>query len=121
MLTARARKILFEGETLVMEYREVPKKEPKPSKKQKDWAQRREARNSGLFEALRALRFELACERKVPAYIVFSNAALADMAIIQPTTMDEFMQVSGVGKVKAEQYGEIFISAVRKYLEEQNN
>ena len=117
MLTEKSRKILFEGEKLTMEYREAPKKESKRSKKQKALEQRKEAQSSSLFDALRALRFELASERKVPAYIIFTNAALADMAIIKPTTVEEFMQVSGVGKVKAEQYGEVFINLIKTYAE----
>ena len=116
MLTEKSRKILFEGEKLTMEYREAPKKESKRSKKQKALEQRKEAQSSSLFDALRALRFELASERKVPAYIIFTNAALADMAIIKPTTVEEFMQVSGVGKVKAEQYGEVFINLIKTFL-----
>ena len=49
----------------------------------------------------------IATNEKVPAYIVFSNSTLQDMASKKPTTMTEFLDVSGVGKYKAEQYGEI--------------
>ena len=48
----------------------------------------------------------------VPAYIVFSNAALTDMAARQPGDLDEFLDVSGVGRVKAERYGERFLAAI---------
>ena len=48
----------------------------------------------------------------MPAYIVFSNAALTDMAARQPGDLDEFLDVSGVGRVKAEKYGERFLAAI---------
>ena len=69
----------------------------------------------GLLAALKALRFRLAQEAGVPAYIVFSNASLADMAALRPLDMEEFLQVSGVGKVKAERYGEAFLKAIRDW------
>lgn len=119
-LTENARRILFEGERLTMEYRKAPESEPKRQKrKRKGGEEGAEAKKSDLFEALRALRFELASQRNVPAYIIFSNATLADMTVLKPTTMEEFMQVSGVGKVKAEQYGDVFLALIRNYVEGQ--
>ncbi len=63
-----------------------------------------------LYEKLRALRAKLATKENVPAYIVFSNATLSDMAIKRPQTMEEFRLVSGVGEVKAKKYGPAFLS-----------
>jgi ATP-dependent DNA helicase RecQ len=68
--------------------------------------------DQALFESLRALRSRIAAEEEVPAYIVFSNAALADMAARRPRTAEEFLQVSGVGRVKAERYGERFLACI---------
>ncbi|PKQ38256.1 MAG: DNA helicase RecQ [Actinobacteria bacterium HGW-Actinobacteria-1] len=65
-----------------------------------------------LFERLRELRRQLAEERSVPAYVVFADAALADMARRQPATPEEFLLVSGVGKAKLEQYGDVFLRAI---------
>ena len=73
--------------------------------------------NRNLFEVLRALRLEIAQEEGVPAYIVFSNAALADMAARRPRTHDEFLRVSGVGSAKSRRYGERFLAAISGYLE----
>lgn len=72
----------------------------------------------GLLAALKATRTRLAGEENVPAYIVFSNAALADMAQKEPRTMDEFLQVSGVGEYKAAKYGKAFLAAIDQYLNE---
>ena len=71
-----------------------------------------------LFEALRGLRRDLAMERSVPAYVVFSDAALRDMARMRPSTLDSFLRVSGVGSAKAEQYGDLFLAAIAKHCRE---
>jgi ATP-dependent DNA helicase RecQ len=63
-----------------------------------------------LFERLRALRKKLADERGVPAYVVFSDKTLLDMAARQPRTRDEFLAVHGVGRRKLEQYGDPFLA-----------
>jgi len=65
-----------------------------------------------LFERLRELRREIAAEQSVPAYVVFADAALADMARRAPTTRDEFLAVSGVGTAKLERYGDAFLAAI---------
>ena len=46
---------------------------------------------------------------------MFSNAALADMAAKAPRTLEEFLEVSGVGRVKAARYGGIFLKAIADY------
>ena len=66
-----------------------------------------------LVEALRSLRTRIAAEEGVPAYIVFSNATLVDMAAKRPQTLEEFLDVSGVGRVKAERYGVRFLEVLR--------
>ncbi len=71
-----------------------------------------------LLGVLKALRLRLAKEEDVPAYVVFSNASLSDMAARQPRTMLEFLEVSGVGQVKAQRYGQLFLDAVRTWLDE---
>jgi len=68
-----------------------------------------------LFEQLRGLRRKLAQERSMPAYIVFSDAALRDMARKRPRTPSEFLGISGVGDKKLEQYGEVMLNLIRRY------
>ena len=74
-------------------------------------------KDDGLFEALRALRTELAKAEGVPAYVVFSNAALVDMAVKRPHDMREFLNISGVGEYKANRYGRAFLDAIGKWEE----
>jgi len=72
----------------------------------------------GLFSVLRALRREKADEQNVPAFIVFSDSALRDMARKRPSTLEGFLGVSGVGQKKLETYGEEFIRAIVDYCTE---
>lgn len=69
----------------------------------------------GLFAELKALRYDIASEEHVPAYVVFSNHALHDMCRRMPETMDEFLEVAGVGEVKAERYGREFLDAIASW------
>ena len=71
--------------------------------------------SAGLFAALKAVRMTIARQENVPAYVVFSNATLMDMADKAPCSMAEFLEVSGVGEVKAERYGQIFLDAIIAY------
>ncbi len=69
-----------------------------------------------LFEELKKVRTQIATKEKIPPYIVFSNKTLANMASIKPTTREEMLQVSGVGEVKFEKYGEQFIKSIKDYM-----
>ncbi|GAB1475633.1 hypothetical protein MASR2M70_04650 [Bacillota bacterium] len=69
-----------------------------------------------LFEQLRELRFSIAQKQGVPAYIVFSNATLSDMCNRLPKTEKEMLEVSGVGEIKLERYGDQFLNAISVYL-----
>jgi len=68
--------------------------------------------DEALYEALRALRKRLADEQNVPAYVVFSDATLAEMAARRPTTCAELLDVNGVGQTKLERYGDAFLAAI---------
>ena len=109
-LTSKAREVLFHGEKVKMLVRK--KKPEKPRKKDASSS----PNTAGLLEDLKTLRMTLAKEEKIPAYIVFSNATLQDMARKAPVTMTDFLDVSGVGKYKAERYGQVFITTIKKYL-----
>lgn len=89
------------------------KKFRRPSKASEEYAIDQE-----LFQQLKVLRRELADKARVPSYIIFSNITLNDMCRKRPTTVTEFLSVSGVGQQKLERYGEDFMSLIRRYQEE---
>lgn len=68
-----------------------------------------------LFEKLRALRLSFARKQALPPFMIFSDKTLKDMCVRIPTNSREFLAVSGVGKVKLEQYGESFINEIKEY------
>jgi len=72
----------------------------------------------GLFDVLQGLRRTLAGERGVPAYVVFGDAALRDMARRKPTTLAAFLECHGVGQQKRRVFGEAFTAAIREYCGE---
>ena len=112
-MTELANDILFGGVTVTMKFKEerrVPKSDKAVSVSEKT------VTDSGLYEHLRKLRMEIANEQGVPAYIVFTNATLADMAAKKPLDMWEFLCVSGVGEQKARAYGARFIRAIGEYI-----
>ncbi len=65
-----------------------------------------------LFEALRSLRKKLAEEKGVPPYVIFGDAALVEMSQRRPTTEAQFLDINGVGQVKLERYGAVFLGAI---------
>ena len=67
---------------------------------------------ASLLATLKALRLELARERGVPAYVVFHDRTLIDMARRQPRTVDELAEINGVGAAKLEQFAEPFLAAI---------
>lgn len=113
MLNARSAEILRDRKKLEMK---LPiEKEPKSKKKKEEdfFA------NSSLFSILKKLRREIADREQMPAFVVFSDAALKDMCRKLPTDYDSFLDVSGVGTHKAEKYSEAFCNVIRSYIEKE--
>jgi len=69
-----------------------------------------------LFERLRELRKKLADERDVPAYIIFSDVALRQMARNYPESENDFTRISGVGEKKLREFGEVFLNEIALHL-----
>lgn len=113
--TQQAKRVLFHGERVTY----VCRKQDKTAETAglKDGA----PLDAGLMDALRVVRSRLAARWSVPAYVVFSNASLTDMAARKPATMEEFMAVSGVGSVKAERYGKEFLEAIQNWKREKGD
>ena len=69
-----------------------------------------------LFERLRTLRKQIADAIGSPAYIVFSDASLADMAAKKPITKSQFLEVSGVGQEKLKRFGDAFMKEIFEFV-----
>ncbi|MGL9747522.1 DNA helicase RecQ [Enterococcus sp. DIV0170] len=67
-----------------------------------------------LFEKLRSLRSQLAQEKNLPPYVIFSDKTLTELAEKRPQTSLEFLQIKGVGKSKLDNYGEQFLTLLKK-------
>ena len=119
-LTGQAGEVLFHGKKVTMPVRADEAPAAERAKKGKTAAAVPEGVDAGLLAALKAERLRLAQEENVPAYIVFSNATLTDMAAKCPRTMEEFLEVSGVGAVKAQRYGQAFLQAIADWRQDDN-
>lgn len=110
-LTERSQSLLFGQSRLAMQ---KPVKEM-VSRSKNTLA---ESYDVGLYEALKALRKQLAENIGKPPFVVFNDQSLMEMAAKKPKNTDEFLQISGVGEVKATRYGVAFLTLIRKYDKE---
>ena len=70
-----------------------------------------------LYEKLRALRARLAARAGVPAYVVFTDRALREMAGLLPLNEQELLAVNGVGRARLERYGGEFLRILNEYAQ----
>jgi len=110
-LTAKGRQVLKGQEEPLLLEPARKKSAPKPAPIMDSW----DGVDRGLFEELRELRRKLARAKHVPAYIVFGDAALLDMARKRPATPAAFLRVTGVGEKRLELYGKVMLEAIREY------
>ncbi len=108
-LTERGQAVLKGDEAFMI-------REPAPAKAGRTKARRDRGAPSDLppdladlFTGLKKLRQELAKERNVPAYVVFSDATLREMCLSRPRTLDQMADINGVGPKKLEEYGLMFL------------
>jgi len=70
-----------------------------------------------LFDKLKALRKKLARQKKIPPYVIFQDPSLEDMATKYPTSMEEFLNITGVGRGKAQKFAASFVKMIKEYVE----
>ncbi len=68
-----------------------------------------------LLQILKKLRYNIAKKKGVPAYVIFPDRTLEQLALLKPVTEDDFLNIDGVGNKKLSQYYELFVSAIRDY------
>ena len=108
-LTAKSDPVLFKGEKVFLSAPVVINliKEPviyQPLSYEKE-----------LFEELKKLRNQLAHEENVPAYLIFSDSTILDLATYLPLNIESLSQISGFGAYKIERYGRSFLEAVKSF------
>jgi ATP-dependent DNA helicase RecQ len=72
------------------------------------------AGDAALLGELKALRGRISREEKVPAYVVFPDRTLAEMALRRPASLAALEEVHGVGPARREKYGERFLTIIRE-------
>ncbi len=71
-----------------------------------------------LFESLREKRRELANTQEIPPYTIFHDSVLAEMVVYQPSTLNEFSNLNGVGQAKRRKYGQIFLDIIEQHQQD---
>ena len=115
-VTPRGREFLKNRESLSLSRRKV--REARTEAKVRGGREDGGTYDAGLYNELASLRRAIADERGVPAYVIFNNRTLQDMARKVPRTPSEFSQVSGVGRAKLEDLGEPFLECINAYAKE---
>lgn len=113
-LTKKAGEILFDGVKLTVKMPKETPKEKAPSKQSGAFYHI----DAVLLERLKKLRSRLASEAHMPAYIIFTDNALRDMCVKLPTTSEQLLNVSGIGKTKQQRYGAQVLRVIKDYLKE---
>ena len=81
--------------------------------KKEDVVSKSVSKNHPLFEQLRAVRKELATQEGVPPFVIFSDETLQDMCRKLPQTLDDLLDVKGIGQMKRDKFGEAFLQVLR--------
>lgn len=113
-LTKKAADILKGNVTFTMRKQIRQQIAPKQNKK----AQVLECQHPELFHRLKELRKELADTKNVPPYVVFSDKTLQEMCLFLPRQKDELLMIHGVGQKKLDEYGPVFLTHVKSYLQQ---
>jgi ATP-dependent DNA helicase RecQ len=87
----------------------------KAERKQRGVQTELQGADAELFVALRTLRAEIAKEQSVPAYVIFHDSTLRQMATDKPRSLKAFAKLSGVGQRKLESYGQVFLEVILQY------
>ena len=113
-VSARGRKFLKDRESLTLTR---PKHTALTMPKSLNTLNRETAYDTKLFDELAALRLEIAAQREVPAYQIFGNKALQQMAFHMPVDEQQFSNISGVGYAKLRDFSRPFLKVINEYIQ----
>lgn len=114
-LTPKAIPVLRGEETVTLAVQRIEFIKDDGAKKKKKGMDATPSLSSPLFETLRALRRKLANEENKPPFMIFSDTTLHEMARIKPQTLEEMLEVSGVGQHKLSHYGQSFLDSLQQF------
>ncbi len=112
-LTDASRAVLTGGQTVVLR-KELPSKKSRDRDSGPRTGLPVQSQDLHLFQALRDMRARLAKEQNVPAYVIFHDSTLRNIAERRPDSMSELAQVGGIGGAKLERYGAEVLEVVRE-------
>ncbi len=113
VVSAQGRKFLNSREKLSL----TRPKQAAPVLQATSGPDRETAYDTRLFDELAALRLEIATDREVPAYQIFGNKSLQQMAFHMPRNEAEFSRISGVGDAKLRDFSERFLKVINEYMQ----
>jgi len=118
-LTAKSRPVLKGDEQVWLrrDIGEAKKGISKPQAVKKTGQKFNDPSDEALWNALKDMRRKLALEQGVPPYIIFHDSTLQEILKTEPTSLEEFEDVAGVGKVKLERYAQYFIEVIQEHLD----
>lgn len=116
-VTPLGKRVLFGQEkALLALYKEPEETAPTRFKAKPIRPKRTASPDDTLLDALKQLRKQLAEKDRIPPYQVFTDASLEDMVERRPVSLDAFSDVHGVGQIKLDRYGRVFVSLIRFVL-----
>ncbi len=110
-LNPLAREVLFNNKKVFLA---EPQKKTFSEKKTQNVTQKTDNQET-IFSELKKLRYQIAQQEDIPAYLVFNDASLREMAEKKPQNSAQFLGINGVGLRKLEVYGDAFINLLKNY------
>ena len=117
-LTDASKEVLFDGRKVQLVKMITLKQEREKRKKEAKPKTIRQGVRDELFEVLRKLRKELALQKGIPPYIIFSDKTLEEMAARRPIREETFLDISGVGQHKLGLYGNVFMATIKQFIQQ---
>jgi ATP-dependent DNA helicase RecQ len=112
MITRAGRAFIKEKPVLPMRHYVKPLRAKRTSRSNAAASASLNTEDQTLLSTLRSVRSELAKANKVPAYVIFHDRTLVELAQAKPTNLDAMLEINGIGKSKLDRYGQVFLDVI---------
>jgi ATP-dependent DNA helicase RecQ len=112
MITRAGRAFIKEKPALPMRHYVKPLRAKRTSRNNAAASASLNTEDQTLLNTLRSVRSELAKTNKVPAYVIFHDRTLVELAQAKPTNLDAMLEINGIGKSKLDRYGQVFLDVI---------